>query len=594
MKNITNKYETLQNEHQAVAQELKKKSLSISVLRLIAALGFGISIYYYLLSNQPILAIVATLSVVAFFVLVKLHNKIAYQRKINTALININKDELAYINTNAFNFDDGAEFIDTKHSYAYDLDIFGKKSLFQVINRTATFIGKSTLANSLLKIASNKEIKQKQEAIQELTNDVTWRQDVFAFAKTTEDTQVIYERLIAWSNRPSEKIGLPLVILSFVSPVIYISAVVANFIWDNPIIGDVALYLFLFNLMAVGSKLKIIKAEIEEATQINKTLKNYSLIIKKLEEKSFSSEKLNALKNSLSDDEGLASEQIKRLSALFAQLDNSTNLVVATLFNGAIMYNIHTLRGLHNWKEKHKTKITNWLNTIGEIEALNSYANLAFNNPDFCYPTLNENYAIKFTDLGHPLINKSTRVNNSVDFSQQNFIILTGSNMAGKSTFLRSLGINMVLAGTGSPICASSATVHPLNVCVSMRLSDSLNDNESYFFAEVKRLKEIMDSASKTVSFVLLDEILRGTNSDDKRNGTVEVIKKIIAKNTIGAIATHDLKVCDITQDYPDTLTNKCFEVEIIDDELAFDYQLREGICKNKSATFLMKKMEVI
>ena len=166
--------------------------------------------------------------------------------------------------------------------------------------------------------------------------------------------------------------------------------------------------------------------------------------------------------------------------------------------------------------------------------------------------------------------------------------------MSGKSTFLRSLGINMVLAGTGSPICASKANIHPLNVLVSMRLSDSLSDNESYFFAEVKRLKEIMDKADKTISFVLLDEILRGTNSDDKRTGTVEVIKKIIGKKVVGAIATHDLKVCDTTQEYPETLTNKCFEVEIINNELVFDYKLRDGVCKNKSATFLMKKMQVI
>lgn len=594
MKSISNKYETLQKEHEVAAQELKRKSLSISIARLIAALSFGVSIYYYIQTKHELLAVIALVSVVGFFVLIKLHNSISYKRKINTALININKDELAYINNGAFNFDDGTEFIDTAHSYAYDLDIFGNKSLFQVINRTATYIGKTWLSSSLLDILPNQQIKQNQEAIQELTNDVEWRQDVFAYAKATADTQDIYEKLIAWSERDGEKISLTMVIISFVSPAVYIAAIIANFIWDHPIIGDVALYLFLFNLLAVGSKIKIIKAEIEEATKINKTIKGYCLIIKKLEEKEFSSEKLNALKNSLSDDEGLASEQINRLSSLFAQLDNSSNLVAGTLFNGAIMYNIHTLRSLYQWKKSHKTKIMTWLNTIGEIESLNSYANFAFNNPDFCYPTLNENHNISFTDLGHPLINNTDRVSNSVDFSKQNFIILTGSNMAGKSTFLRSLGVNMVLSGTGSPICASSANVHPLNVCVSMRLSDSLNDNESYFFAEVKRLKEIMDKATKTVSFVLLDEILRGTNSDDKRNGTIEVIKKIIAKNTIGAIATHDLKVCDITQDYPDTLTNKCFEVEIIDNELAFDYQLREGICKNKSATFLMKKMEVI
>ena len=152
----------------------------------------------------------------------------------------------------------------------------------------------------------------------------------------------------------------------------------------------------------------------------------------------------------------------------------------------------------------------------------------------------------------------------------------------------------MVLAGIGSPVCSSNANIHPLDVIVSMRQSDSLADSESYFFAEVKRLKHIMDELNKKICFVLLDEILRGTNSDDKRNGTIAVIKKIIGKNAIGAIATHDMEICKTTAEFPTHLTNKCFEVEIINNDLSFDYKLREGICKNKSATFLMKKMEVI
>lgn len=166
--------------------------------------------------------------------------------------------------------------------------------------------------------------------------------------------------------------------------------------------------------------------------------------------------------------------------------------------------------------------------------------------------------------------------------------------MSGKSTFLRSLGINMVLAGIGSVVCASSASIHPLPILVSMRLSDSLADNESYFYAEIKRLKQIMNCLEKERSFVLLDEILRGTNSDDKRNGTVEVIKKMIQKNAIGAIATHDIEVCLTTNTYPQQLINKCFEAQIIDNDLYFDFKLRDGVCKNRSASFLMQKMGVI
>ncbi len=594
MNNKTKTYKELQEKHKQEVQQIKSTSLKISILRMIAVIGFGISLYYYSNTNNNLLLIITASCIVGFFILIKIHGKLSFKRKIKDALVNINKDEIDYISNKNLKYDNGSEYIDPTHPYSYDLDIFGEKSLFHTINRTATHIGKTNLTNSLLSIVPNEEIKQNQEAIKELSDKLNWRQSILAYSKTTEDNKETYSKLINWSERTGEKINLPLVLLSFISPTLFLTTSISYLATDLSILGDISLYLFLFNLMLIGSKLKIIKKEIEEATTINKILKGYTLIIKQLEEESFSSEKLNRLKNNLTNNSTLASQQIKGLSKLFAQLDNSTNLLAATLFNGALLYNLHTLRSLYKWKATHRNKITAWLDVIGEIEKLNSFANFAYNNTDFTYPELNNDYKIEFNDLGHPLLDSKTRINNTVDFTNQSFIILTGSNMSGKSTFLRSLGINMVLAGTGSPICASKANIHPLNVLVTMRLSDSLNDSESYFFAEVKRLKEIMTQANKATSFVLLDEILRGTNSDDKRTGTVEVIKKIIGNKVIGAIATHDLKVCDTTQEYPNTLINKCFEVEIIDDELVFDYKLRDGVCKNKSATFLMQKMEVI
>jgi DNA mismatch repair ATPase MutS len=231
---------------------------------------------------------------------------------------------------------------------------------------------------------------------------------------------------------------------------------------------------------------------------------------------------------------------------------------------------------------------------LGELEALNCLANFSFNNKEFVFPTINKEYKIEIKNCGHPLINANKRICNDVSFNAGNFMILTGSNMSGKSTFLRTLGINMILGNAGAPICASNAQIHPLPVVVSMRMSDSLTDSESYFFAEVKRLKQIMDELEHQICFVLLDEILKGTNSDDKRLGTVKVIEKLVQKNVIGAIATHDLEVCNITLVYPKNLSNHCFEVEIINNELVFDYKLRDGICKNKSATFLMNKLDII
>lgn len=594
MNNSTKTYVAKQEKHEQDVQQLKSTSLKVSILRMFAVVGFGASLYFYSQTNNDLFLIITAACVIGFFGLIKMHTKLSFKRKISDALVNINKDEIDYIQNNKLNYNNGSEYIDTSHPYSYDLDIFGEKSLFQILNRTATYIGKTKLANSLLSIKKNNEILQNQEAIKEMQDNLEWRQSILAYSKTTEDSKEIYTDLIKWSKGEKKKSATILNIISFLFPAIYFMALAGMIFTDNGLFNNIALMMFFINLFVLMTQVSKIKAEMMGASRIKDILKNYSIIIQQIENKDFKSEKLNLLKEKLNDNKGLASEQIKKLSSLFGQLENLINPIGAGLFNGVTLYHLHTLRSLYKWKAAHQTKITDWLDVIGEIEQLNSYANFAYNNKDLTYPELNEEYTIEFSDLGHPLLNSETRINNTVDFTNQNFIILTGSNMSGKSTFLRSLGINMVLAGTGSPICASKANIHPLNVLVTMRLSDSLNDNESYFFAEVKRLKEIMTRADKAVSFVLFDEILRGTNSDDKRTGTVEVIKKIIGKKVIGAIATHDLKVCNTTLDYPETLVNKCFEVEIIDNELSFDYKLRDGVCKNKSATFLMQKMEVI
>lgn len=289
-----------------------------------------------------------------------------------------------------------------------------------------------------------------------------------------------------------------------------------------------------------------------------------------------------------------ASQNSQKLFTIVTNINTVQNVLGAVFVNGFFLYHIHTLRKLYLWKDQFSKEIKIWLQIIGEFEALNSLANFSYNNPNFVFPEINTHGEINFEKIGHPLLQSNKRVCNTFVLKANEFVILTGSNMAGKSTFLRTLGINMVLVGIGAPICSTKANVHPYDVIVSMRQSDSLSDGESYFFAEVKRLKQIVQKLENEVCFVLLDEILKGTNSDDKQNGTIEVIKKIISKKAIGCIATHDLEVCKMSESYENQLFNKCFEVEIIDNELSFDYKLREGICKNKSATFLMKKMGII
>ncbi|WP_281299090.1 MutS-related protein [Flavobacterium limnophilum] len=575
-------------------EKINAKYNTISILRLLSIFICLFCLFYYIKTSQMGYAVSAFGSFACFILLMRIHSRLSFQKQLTSALLTINNNEISYLKREKIPFENGVEFNDFHHPYAYDLDIFGAQSLFQNLNRTATFIGKKTLANQLLTLNDNEAILENQEAINELKTKVDWRQEFLALATISQDSKSAYDSLLHWNKIKNSPLSKVLLTLSYVMPALFLGLLIAYFITDKNVLLAYLTYVFIANTMILGMAFKRIQAEIAQAENIDKIIKQYGLLVQQIETETFQSKKLKDLQQQLVSHNAKASQHLKALSELFSSMDTVANLVVATLFNGTFLYHIHVLKSLLKWKDNYSTELESWMNVIGAFEMLNSLANLAHNNPDFVFPEINSEYKIGFTDLGHPLLNPASRVGNDTHFYPQSFVILTGSNMSGKSTFLRSLGINMVLGGIGSVVCASKATIHPLPVLVSMRLSDSLSDSESYFFAEIKRLKQIMDVLEEQPAFVLLDEILRGTNSDDKRNGTIEVVKKIIAQKAIGAIATHDIEVCLTTNAYPDILTNQCFEVEIRDNELYFDYKLRNGICQNKSATFLMQKMGVI
>lgn len=587
-------YQEKKETYSAELNRINKKYNSISILRLLTIVFFLVSLYYYIKNSETIFIALSLLFFGLFIVLMRIHSKLAFQKQIKQALLEINENEAAYLERKKVPFENGQEFNDFHHPYAYDLDIFGEHSLFQNLNRTATYIGKKTLAKQLLTLLSNDEIVRNHQAVRELSQKFDWRQEFLALAKISKDTSSSYETLLIWSKFNSTPLSKANVLISFIAPILFLGVFIGYLFTSNSLFLTFMTYLFIFNLAFLGRFLKRIKVEIANSSDIDKIISQYGLLMQKIEQESFQSEKLIDLQQKLTFKKENASVHLKQLAGLFSNMDSIGNFVTGIAFNGTFLFNVHVLKALIQWKKEHAEALEDWLEVIGEFEMLNSLANLSYNNPDFVYPVLNSNFEVDFSNLSHPLLNPETRVGNAVRFQPQSFMILTGSNMSGKSTFLRSLGINMVLAGIGSSVCASKANVHPLPVLVSMRLSDSLSDSESYFFAEIKRLKQIMDELANRPAFVLLDEILRGTNSDDKRNGTIEVVKKIIAQKAVGAIATHDIEVCLTTNEYPDILTNKCFEVEIQNNDLHFDYKLRDGICQNRSATFLMKKMGVI
>ena len=589
-----NSYQDKFAHYSELLNKTNKRYNSLSLLRLLSIFVCLFLLFYYIKTNEILYVVFAFLSFVGFIFLMRIHSRLSFQKQLTTALLKINKNEISFLKREKIPFENGIEFNDFHHPYAYDLDIFGEHSLFQNLNRTATFIGKKTLANNLLQQFSNDTILENQEAVNELKTKIDWRQEFLALAKVSNDSKNSYDSIIHWNSFKNNSLSKVLLSISIIIPALFFGTLIAYFITSKTILLSYLTYIFIANMIVLGRSLKRIQSEIAKADNVDKIIKQYSLLVEKIETEKFQSKKIIDLQQKLIFKNAAASKHLKDLSELFSRMDTISNFVTAILFNGTFLFNLHVLKALLKWKENYSDELEKWIAIIGEFEALNSLANLAYNNSDFVFPEINSEYKIEFSDLSHPLLNPATRVGNDTHFYPQSFMILTGSNMSGKSTFLRSLGINMVLGGIGSVVCASKANIHPLPVLVSMRLSDSLADSESYFFAEIKRLKQIMDALEDKPAFVLLDEILRGTNSDDKRNGTIEVVKKIIVKKAIGAIATHDIEVCLTANEYPATLTNQCFEVEIQNNELHFDYKLRPGICKNKSATFLMQKMGVI
>ncbi|MFP9098935.1 MutS-related protein [Flavobacterium sp. RHBU_24] len=584
----TTDYQQLLQGHEQEYQKLQKQYNLIGTVRLALVSVIALLVYLAIKQGDSFYWVSVAVLCAAFGFVYKKHQQVLRRRNLLRQLIRVNKDEIDYLNRTRIPFDDGKEFVNPQHPYTYDLDIFGPRSLFHQLNRTYTFIGKNSFAKLLGGLLPNEEILRNQQAVAELKYKVAWRQQIAAVARGKQDSLKNYMKLMDWATSPVQELPILARILSYAGPVLFIGACLYSLITGS--YHNAVIWLFLFNIGQAFSHFKKIKAIVVFSDEIDEILKNYSDILQSIEQEKFTSEKNLAFQRRVAG----AGKEISTLSGLFANLNNTANPLGAMLVNGVSMFHIHILHRLYTWKAQHATAIKQWLDVLGEFEALNSLANYAANNTGFTFPKINTEKQLRFTALGHPLIPETVRVCNDISFAQQPFRILTGSNMSGKSTFLRTLGINMVLAGTGAPVCATEASIHPLPVLVSMRQSDSLADSESYFFAEVKRLKQIIIALQGQPSFVLLDEILKGTNSDDKQSGTIGVIKKIIAQNGIGVIATHDIEVCYTSNDYPDYLKNQCFEVQITHDELVFDYTLRDGICQNKSATFLMKKMEII
>ncbi len=580
---------------QALEIKLKQKKTVFGLLRF-GSIAAIIAVFYFLWPWGLVYVFSAAAVLLAIFVRL-LYKDLANQSAIKHTrqLISINQDELIALQGEYYQFADGASFLPKVHEYAGDLDIFGHASLYQFINRTTSDMGSATLASWLLEPAAPQLILERQQAIKELKGKMHWRQEIQAIGRETNIRQSTFEKLLAWLNEPAR--FLPFSHwkwLRILLPVIILSVVIAGIAGFIPLNSMYAM-LLLYAVIAYRVN-KAVAPMHDKLTRIVEEIDALSLSIAVIEKEPFSAKLNSLLQQSFISDNEAASVKIRKLKKILDRLDIRYNIVISLPLNLLLLWNLQQALDLEKWKKEHAADVARWFKTLGEFEALNSMATLHFNNPGWCFPALHENhFFIHAKELGHPLIPQIKRVNNYIDIENKGkTMLVTGSNMAGKSTYLRSVGVNTVLAMAGASVCASAFIISPVKLISSMRITDNLEESTSTFYAELKKLKTIIDhvNAGEKV-FILLDEILRGTNSLDRHTGSEALIKQLIRHEAAAIIATHDLGLAEMIKYYPDKILNYHFDVQVNQDELYFDYKLKPGVCTSLNASILMKKIGI-
>ncbi len=508
------------------------------------------------------------------------------------ALLSLNQKELRVVTDHVADFENGEEFINDQHDFTSDLDVFGPSSLFQYLNRTGTLTGKHFLAGWLQRPLQNSaDIKAMQAAVQKLGGQLEFRQLFTAHAQLAKEGVNDVKEIRLWKEAPLQFLQRKtLRIAAYVMPALVLAAI-GYYIYSG---NYVPMLLGMFvNWMILLGNVKKVNGQHILLSNKEQLLKKFAVLLRMIKQEDWKGVPwLEARQHTAAE----ADKSLHKLAAISNLLDQRLNLLVGLVLNSVILYEIHCIFRLERWKSEHRLDMEEWLEVIAQVETANSLATFAFNHPTYTYPKIGEQPGVSGKAVGHPLIPEGECVVNDCSIgSGEQFHIITGSNMSGKSTFLRSVGTNWLLAMTGAPVCAESFTCNPLRIMTSMRIKDSIARHTSYFQAELLRLQHIIQVLkSGQQVFIILDEILKGTNSEDKLAGSRELIRHFLQYRCLGMIATHDLELGTLEQEYPEQIRNYCFESSLDNGHLHFDYRMRPGIARNKNATFLMKQMEII
>jgi DNA mismatch repair ATPase MutS len=583
-------YEKRKVSFSGALETITRKINLISNLRLLTGLVFAAGVY--LAFSNPLLLYLLPLVLLLFILLVRRHATLFDKRTHLQTLKQIQEHELSALRGYFTSYSSGSEFIDPHHPYTHDLDIFGEGSVYQYLNRTSTPRAKKLLASRLsAKSLTLKEITDRQEAAKELALKNDFRQEIQALGMQADESPEDHHQLLQWLEEPFlllHKRGYRFSLTFF--PTVTIALVLAAFLLDG--FTTFAVMAAGLQWVFLGFHRKRVNAFHQYVGGKKNALEKFSAILFFMRGEKYSC----FLMQSLGEQAQEADEKVRELASLVRAFDARLNNMTSFVLNSLLLYDLQCVYRLERWKAENATRLQGWLHVVAETEVLCGMGTFSFNHDLFVFPQINSVQKLQAEGMGHPLIRERERVTNDVHLDEEHSVmIITGANMAGKSTFLRSLGVNVVLALAGAPVCAAEFECPLIDIRSGMRTADSLRDHQSYFYAELDRLRSIMDELRQgTPLLILLDEILKGTNSTDKQAGSVALVKQLVDHSCFALIATHDLSLGALEEDYPGRILNYSFEATIENEQLSFDYKLKRGLAQKMNATFLMRKMGII
>jgi len=526
----------------------------------------------------------------AFLIAVKFHSRVAFQQRRAQQVEELYAQRLEYFAGRwVGQGNSGSRYCDIDHPYSSDLDIFGSGSLFESICSVRTRMGEDMLAAWLNFGADLNTIERRQHAVEELRNEVDFREEM-VLLDVISGNELNKEELLRWvkQSSPITVYQRVLAALLGVSTVVWITA------WANGYGGFPLLIVITLAIALYAGGYRKIKRITAESERTISTLAGLVQVLGLIEQKQFKTPLLRQLNENLQSDGHPPSWQINKLRNLISQLNQCTLNQVLMPFAFLLGMPIHVSHQLEQWRKQIGPDISKWLDTVGQIEALNSLAQYRFEHPDNTFPELIPESAgpsFNAVDLCHPLIPFREQVSNDIRIdSSQRLIMVSGSNMSGKSTLLRAIGVNLVLAYCGAPVQARKLNTSCFIIGSAMRANDSLKQGASLFYKVISRIKCVVELAGKSPPLLfLLDEILQGTNSHDRLIGAKGIIHQLLERNAVGLVTTHDLALTEIVSSLDGQAINIHFQDHIENDIISFDYKIRSGVIQKSNGLELMR-----